>query len=249
MSGNSSRSTKRTRSGDNVIDLYVIGFGRPDLLMEQKRLLDKYLTDEFTLTLVDNTPAPNDTAMENLCERLEITYIKSVSKERLHPEALNQAALHVTQRNSEFFGFLDHDVFPRRSTHLIEKLKKSGFYGIGQKHAPTGHSYLWPGFCFFSREWLTGRKLDFDGIRGVYKRDDGDCGSMNWPLFENADWEAMFKSEHGYQAVREPDEYGLQSWGYEIMGDFIHLTNASHWMDVPEPHERDRALREIVAAL
>jgi hypothetical protein len=55
--------------------------------------------------------------------------------------------------------------------------------------------------------------------------------------------------EHGYRFIREPDDYGLQSSGVEIIGDWLHLTNGSHWMQVPDPEERDRLTAEMIAAL
>lgn len=227
-----------------MIELFTIGFKRPDLLREQKRLLDKYLKDPFALRMIDNSPDLTAPLMEETCRGLGIGYMRAVAPKREHPEALNFAALHVTR---PFFGFLDHDVFPIRETTLVDKLQERGFVGVGQRHAPTGKQYLWPGLCFFSAEWLNGRSLNFSGIRGEYKRDDGDCGSMNWPLFSEIDWQDMYLLEHGYKLIREPDGYGLQSFGYELIGDFIHLTNSSHWMDVPDPDGRDRLLREILA--
>ena len=148
-----------------------------------------------------------------------------------------------------YFGFLDHDVFPIRPTTLIDKIEEAGFYGIGQRHPATGHLYLWPGFCFFSREWLAGRPLDFSGIRDGDKRNDGDTGSANWPLFVDEDWESMYKITHSYGVIRKPDGYGLQSFGYEMFGDWLHFSNASHWMKVPDPEGRDEALFALLADL
>ena len=137
-------------------------------------------------------------------------------------------------------------MFPIRPTTLIDKIEEAGFYGIGQRHPATGHLYLWPGFCFFSREWLAGRELDFSGIRDGDARNDGDTGSMLWPLFVDEDWDKLFRAPHFHRYIRKPDEYGLQSAGYEQIGDWIHFTNASRWMLVPRPEERERLLFELL---
>jgi hypothetical protein len=231
------------------IDLYIVAFGRPDLLKEQVRLIRKYLTDKNGITVVDNTPEPPP-EMELICRENQMGYMGVPHEAHQHPQALNFAAEHALDNtDAEFFGFLDHDIFPLTHTTLIEKVEKTGFYGIGQRHVPTGHLYLWPGFCFFSRTWLDGRKLNFNGIRGEMRRDDGDCGSMNWPLFEHEDWSKLWPMGHGYKPIREPDSFGLQSFGVEIIGDWVHLTNGSHWMKVPAPEERDRLTAELIAAL
>jgi hypothetical protein len=231
------------------IDLYIVAFGRPDLLRHQIRLIRKNLRDSAGVTVIDNTPEAVP-EMELICQGSQMGYMRSPSEDHLHSEALDFACEHaLDSTDAEFFGFLDHDIFPRQETTLIEKIEKTGFYGIGQRHAPTGALYLWPGFCFFSRSWLDGRRPNFDGIRGIDKRDDGDCGSANWPLFEHEVWENMWPMEHGYRFIREPDDYGLQSSGVEIIGDWLHLTNGSHWMQVPDPEERDRLTAEMIAAL
>ncbi len=231
-----------------LIHFFVVGFGRPDLLPHQQRLLDKHLTDEHTLCLVDNTPDPGQ--MESVCRELGVEYERSRSEKFLHNDALNQAALLAHDRKYEFWMTLDHDVFPRRRTALVSKIKKAGFYGIGQYHHPTQRRYLWPGFAGFSRKWLNGRIPDFNGYRGENKRDDGDCGSMLANLFTDHDWDKMHRGLHGYGSIRPEDGVGLQSWGYEVFDNaWVHLTNASHWLAVPDPEGRDEKFREMLAKL
>src|SRR5262245_51830780 len=209
----------------SMIALATIAYREPWLIEQQKRLLSKYLQDDYNLLIYENGEGV------------------------LHHEGLNNAAEILTTGDAPYVGFLDHDIFPTRPTSLIPLIEEAGFYGVGQRHAPTGHLYLWPGFCFFSREWLAGRPLDFEGIRGAKSKDDGDTGSGLWPLFANEGWERMYRAEHGYRAIRHPDEHGLQSWGVETIGDWLHLTNGSGWMDVPDPEERTRLLKELVASL
>lgn len=110
--------------------------------------------------------------------------------------------------------------------------------------------YPWPGWLFFSRQWLAGRVPDFNGIRGKHKWDDGDCGSLLHPLFTDADWDRLPTLTHEYGTLRENDGHGLQSYGYEwIDGAWLHFTNASHWKQVPDQAGRDRMMREMLEAL
>ena len=119
--------------------LASIAFNQPKLVKEQKRLFGKFLKDDFELLVVEN-------------------------ESRMHHEGLNAAAVHLLESKAPYIGFLDHDVFPIRPTTLIDKIEEAGFYGVGQRHSATGHLYLWPGFCFFSRKWLDGRPLNFEGL-------------------------------------------------------------------------------------
>lgn len=229
--------------------LFITGFGRPDLLWEQKRLLGKYLDEDFSLQVVDNT-IEHPHGMEETCHELGITYIRCNSNKHEHPDALNLAAAIAGRSPQPYWGTIDHDVFPRGKSTLIDKIDQSGFYGIGQRHTPTQSRYLFPGFAFFKKEWLNGRVPNFQGIRGIDKRDDGDCGSMMAPLFTDEDWKGMHRGEHSYGFLTDEDGHGLQSYGYEVFdGSWIHFTNASRWKQIPDPEERDRLIFEKLAAL
>jgi hypothetical protein len=227
-----------------MIELVSIAFGQPRLISEQIRLLGAYLLDAFSLTVLDNS---NDegTAQQirAVCEEGLTAYERIQTPDHMHHHALNLAAARFRERGSELYGFLDHDIFPVRPTRLVPYVEEVGFFGIGQRTPASGNLYLWPGFCFFSRAWIGDRMLDFGGADG------GDTGSAMWPLFAESDWQHFYRVGHGYQAIRHPDSVGLQSWGYELIGDFAHLTNGSRWMIVPDQEERERLLYEMLAAL
>ncbi len=232
--------------------LATIAHNEPRLIAEQIRLLDKYLEEDWSLLVCDSSTDPAASA-----ELLSVLMgQEDQSRLRLSPHcpndhagALNAAAHHVVAGDCRYIGFLDHDVFPTRPTRLVPLIEEAGFYGVGQRVSATGKLYLWPGFCFFSRAWLAGRPLDFCGVRGKHPRDDGDTGSAMWPLFADEDWSKLYRAPHGYEAIREPDDFGLQSWGVERIGDWVHFSNGSKWMQVPNPEERERLLFEMLAKL
>lgn len=232
------------------LDLFVVGFGRPDLLREQLRLLERYLLDPYTLTVVDNTLPPGDHEMQVACNDLGLRYVRVESEKHEHPDALEVAA---RRAKGAYWGTLDHDVFPTAETSVIAKIKVAGFYGLGQTYTPrVGEPlrYLWPGWCFFSRRWLAGRTPNFRGIRGKFAFDDGDAGSEMHALFDDADWQRFPDGTHGYETIRPEDGHGLQSFGVERFDEvWLHLTNASRWKDIPDPDGRDALLRDMIAAL
>lgn len=222
-----------------MILLATIAFNRPRLISEQIRLLERYLHDPFRLIVFDTSTDMGASAeIHFACEDKGVEIVRLSTHK--HHEALNEAVSCVA--NAPYFGFLDHDIFPIRATRLISLIDGAGFYGVGQRHPATGHLYLWPGFCFFSREWINGRSLDFSGLRDGDMRNDGDTGSCLWPLFADEDWKKLYRVEHSYEPIRRPDAFGLQSWGFERLGDWIHFSNASNWKSIPDPEERDRLL-------
>lgn len=232
-----------------MIALASIAFNKPRLIAEQIRLLRKYLSDYVFLIFDTSTDADASAEIAYLSLAGGAAYFRLET--HAHDEALNEAAEKMmgAEANWPYIGFLDHDIFPTCPTTLIDKIEGAGFYGVGQRHAPTGRLYLWPGFAFFSREWLAGRSLDFRGIRADNPADNGDTGSGMWPLFENEDWSSLYRPTHSYEPIREPDSHGLQSWGIEWIDSWLHFSNGSHWMSVPGPEERDRLLFDRLVAL
>jgi hypothetical protein len=250
----------------NRILIAVTAFNSPWTLREQLRLLHENLLDEHRVFVFDNSDHDLKPEVETLCGAAGATYMH-VGKRREHIDALNRASgcfRTLDQPGGNFLGetgdgvthlmWLDHDVYLTALLRLCPLIDQGGFLAIRQRHPATGVHYAWPGFLAVSRTWLNGRALDFSGIRGEEKRDDGDTGSMTYPIFDVADWSALPPVEHGYRQLREPDDIGLQSWAYEFFrfGDtpeWRHATNVSRWLAVPDPEERERLVREMVEAL
>ena len=231
-----------------TLALASIAFNRPRMIAEQIRLLEKYLDDPYTLSVFDTSSNAVAAALiAERCSEGEVGYRRLAT--RAHHEGLNAAAASLLAGDAPIIGFLDHDIFPTKPTRLEPLIAGAGFYGVGQRHPATGRLYLWPGFCFFSREWLVDRELDFSGLRDGDPRNDGDTGSGLWPLFAEEDWSRLYRARHAHEAVRKPDNFGLQSWGVERIGDWLHLSNASDWMAVPNPSERERIVLSMLEAL
>ena len=240
---------------------------------EQIRLFKNNLTDSHELIMVDNSTDPGaSAAIRDICAATGTMYLPVPGLRHEHPDGLNfvagafrsldvpdgvifergQPDFRRGRPSPRYIGFVDHDVFPRSRATVIDLIRPAGFFGIGQRHRPTGSRYVKPSFCFFDRQWLGGRALNFDGIRAADKADDGDCASMLAPLFSDEDWLRLPHMEHGYTHIREMDSAGLQSWAIEVFGnhgEWIHLFNLSRWLAVPDPDERERLVREMVEAL
>ena len=237
---------------------------------EQIRLFAQNLTDDHELVIVDNSTDHGAAGgIRDLCTDTGTAYLRVPGPAHEHPDGLNYAVSVFRSLDihpdvplvdspdlrplgpARYVGFVDHDLFPVAPASVIPWIRQAGFFGIGQRHAPTGSRYLKPSFAFFDREWLRGRPLNFTGIRAAEKADDGDCGSQLGPLFSDDDWTRMAVIEHGYKQVRDMDDH-LQSWGVEVFGDageWVHLFNLSRWLAVRDPDGREALVREMVEAL
>jgi hypothetical protein len=121
-----------------------------------------------------------------------------------------------------YFGFLDPDIFPIRSTSIIEPLENFPFYGpIG---GDSKKWMIWPGFCFFRTEFMVDKKVNF--LPGK----QSDTGGRNWgPIYSKFKMEdvPVVPHEHGYFGEKNNSD----SWynRYDIYGDWIHTGNSSNW--------------------
>jgi hypothetical protein len=218
-----------------AIDLVTIAFNNEEVIYHQHRLLKKYLIDSYCYTVIDNSIKPAKAKLiEDLCRVQKISYIKLPYNfshgSDSHGFAINWAyANYVKKRNLDYFGFLDHDIYPIKSTSIIDKLTIQPFYGLKQERS---HSiwYLWAGFCFFNQDYFKDKELDFSpcAIENVIL----DTGGSNYrKIYSNENAERFLFPEQCYKQLRKGNI--TQADMIEFIGDWVHSFNGSYWMDVP----------------
>jgi hypothetical protein len=228
---NSTSCNAVEREGRNTIDIVSIAFNNPKVIEQQIRLVRNNILDLHVFTVADNS---SDDASKNriyeLCKATQTSYIRlpdNPYKERKcsdsHGVAMNWVYRHyVCKRNTAFFGFVDHDIFPIRPHHIIPNLIGKKVYG----HLQTRDDkwYLWPGFCFFERSETLNKELDFRPEKNL------DTGARNWSrLYKNINLNELIIPRHSYGKLRDGD--CVQANGYEVIGDWLHTFNASLWME------------------
>jgi hypothetical protein len=142
---------------------------------------------------------------------------------------------YLAPRGLEFLGFLDHDIFPTAPTRVIELLERAPVFGRPQVRGSRW--YLWPGFCFFRREYLRGKTVDFRPGEGC------DTGGKNWKsLYAGLAIGDLppVRAESGN--LRDGDDW--QADMYEKIGDWVHTINASRWKDGAPKDDLVRAFLE-----
>lgn len=142
--------------GQSSLDLVSIAFNNEIVITYQIKLLKKYLIDDFSYTVVDNSSKPDKQKLiAQICIDNGVNYLLPPSNPFLgevgsgsHGATLNWAYNNfITHRKPQYFGFLDHDIFPVERTSILEKLHGVPIYG---KIDVRGDKwYLWSGFSFF----------------------------------------------------------------------------------------------------
>lgn len=224
-----------------MLDLATITFNVEWLVKEQIRLLRTHLTDDYQLTVYDNSSVV-DVAwrISDLCHAENTRYIRVPTHHRTHEQALLHACEDLLNRQAPFIGFLDHDVFPTRATSLTS-LAVNGVFGVQQNQ--KGVTYLWPGLLVIKREWLDGKTpLNLGSVGGA------DTGSGLSELLTVEDLAGISVVEYGYEEVL-PRNGVTQAWAIERIGPFIHLGNASNWLKIPQFAVREATVQRLVNAL
>jgi hypothetical protein len=226
-----------------VVDLVTVAYENAQVIDWQLQLLRKHLRDPHHHITVDNSPSEEGRrAIAEVCRRHGSGYVAlaqhtaAVGKgSDSHGLALNWALRRlVAPRGATAFGFIDHDLFPIRSTSLLEPLAAVGVYGVLQGDASRW--YLWPGFSCFTAERVAGTRLDFRPAL------HSDTGARNWKrLYARVPFDRGAFAAHAYGKLREGDD--PQADWYETMGDWLHTFNASGWKDVDD---RDDLVAELV---
>lgn len=219
------RCDNQPLSDPEQIDLVTIAFNNPLVIEYQIKLLRRNLTDAFSYTVADNSSESDKQAVIlKLCQKYEVAYLKLPPNPHTNPSYNHGAALtwvyhnYIKTRATNYFGFLDHDIFPVKPTRLIPQINRHGVFGL--VHLRGRKWYLWAGFCFFNRQLMQSRRVDFRPSRGL------DSGGRNWSwLYSKI--KKIPQLKQSYRELRTGED--PQSDWVEYIGDWLHTINASNW--------------------
>lgn len=220
------------RPGDaDVLWLFSVACDAPDSIRHQIRLLDKYLDDEFALTIVDNSrERASRRAVRSHCVAASVNYVALARNPHNEPSRSHGAALNwaydrlVAPHGLRYFGFLDHDIQPCRPTRVLPGLKERGLVGLVQERGSRW--YLWPGLCFFSADLVGADGLDFMPRPGL------DTGGGNWESLCSRIPRDLV-SPLPLSCGMATDGLTGQRLTYDVFGDWVHTGNASQWKPAP----------------
>jgi hypothetical protein len=242
------------------IDIVTIAFNNPVAIDYQIRLIKKYVNDDYTHIIADNsTDFKSIQEISSLCDRYNILYVK-IPYIKLKPSWSHAAALHWTfiniikKRNSEYFGFLDHDIFPITSTKITAKFW-NGIYGrvipaYGANEVSDKQPYwsLWGGFAFFKSDLFKNiNSFKFNFLPKVISPNlILDTGGGLWDLVlskipippQLVKYEEKKINHHNYR--------NIQSDAYEQIDGWIHCVNLSNWFGTQGIENKTNYLFDIL---
>ncbi len=235
------------RKGIFKVLAITVAFNNSEVISAQIGHFFEHASDrhDFKLVVVDNSSSPSCAgSIKDICNKKNIDYYRvpknpytGLDPSKSHGYALNWASRKVAHRyQSEWFGFLDHDIFLLGSLKDFLANLTSTRVAYGVVNTKNEKWYFWPGFCFFKRSNIDARKLDFMPVPGL------DTGGANWSVF----YKDMDPSSYGVAKLRtiypkNSKEKNKQRDAYEIVDNlWMHLINASNWAGVDMQNKQQK---------
>ena len=219
--------------------IFSVLFNNSKLLLIQKQLLDKHLKDKFVFVVFDNSSIIEirEEAFK-VCTEKNINYFSMPKNpfktgSNSHGICLNWIYKNIVLKNNiNYFGFIDHDIFPIKPTSIIPILNKQYIYGDLQKK--QNYWYLWAGFCFYTKDILKCKKISFLPV--IIKEISLDSGGGNWQdVYSKLDIKKIEFPLHTYLNLRAGDVF--QSDKMELIAEWLHTFNGSYWLNVKPKEE------------
>lgn len=177
-------------------ELFVItiAYNHTRLIEKQIELVKLHVKDKNYLhVVVDNSPNMEARRqIKEICVGKKIGYVSvPLFIDRLichkifgngisHGAALNWIFYSFLKKQKPVrFALLDHDVFPMEDYSFVDKLGERDFYGV--ERIKEHGWYLWPGWCIFRYDAISGCHPNF--LPYYFKDSFLDSGGGNYPRF------------------------------------------------------------------
>ena len=228
-----------------IVDIIVISYNNERIINIQIDKLRKYFKDAFCLTIADNsTDKLKAIQIQEICIEKNIRYIKLPRQNYFKGSASHGIALnwvyknYIKKRQPEYFGFLDHDLFPVANISVRAILEKQWYfglrhYGINAKNKNVWDAntpifwYLWAGLCFFKTSCLQNKKVNF--MHCTVHSTFFDTGGANWGNLYSKDNTLNYYFPI-WKRIKIGTGENRQSDFIDFIDDrWVHTINWSHW--------------------
>ncbi len=249
-------------SAANRMLLVTVAFNCVWTIEAQIDALKKNLQDPFTHIIIDNSSdSARRSEIEQVARTKGVGYISlpktpsHISPSMSHGLALNYACNWTSKHLAKYvvIGFLDHDIYPFKSTNLFPIMKKQPFYGLLQNREEKW--YLWPGFMFFNRDFSNSKQINFLPQNGL------DTGGRNWEsIYRHIEKSSIefpqqfYVSLSDYKKLRninafpkipisKKNQLVKKDQLIEIIDSWVHVFNASNWR---KANDKEKEVKEFL---
>ena len=220
-----------------MIHIFTSVVNRPDFVILQDTLFKKFLKNEYTFHVVDDSVDPSITEQfEIACSLKELEYYRKPQTNK--PMNPAQACAHTVQwtydnlicknHSGDIVFFLDSDMFLIDEFDIEEYMSDAIIAGLPQVR---GHvTYMWNGIMFFNMPKIENKNIDFSD--GVVDGEMTDVGGHTYWYFKNTGV-IMKESDVDYPTHYYDIDLQKDAGGYNMElhldGNFLHYRAATNW--------------------
>jgi hypothetical protein len=220
-----------------MIHIFTSVVNRPDFVILQDMLFKKFLKNEYTFHIVDDSVDPDITEQfEIACSLRELQYYrKPLNNIPMNPA---QACAHTIQWSydnlikknhfDDIVFFTDSDMFLIDEFDIEEYMSDAIIGGLPQGR---GHiTYMWNGIMFFNMPKIDDKNIDFS--EGMVEGQLTDVGGHTYYYFKKTGIELKGSDvqypTHYYDIDLQKDAGGY-NMELHLNGNFLHYRAATNW--------------------
>lgn len=220
-----------------MIHIFTSVVNRPDFVILQDMLFKKFLKNEYTFHIVDDSVDSDITEQfEIACSLRELQYYrKPPNNIPMNPA---QACAHTIQwsydnlikknHSDDIVFFTDSDMFLIDEFDIEEYMSDAIIGGLSQGR---GHvTYMWNGIMFFNMSKIIDKDIDFS--EGMVDGEMTDVGGHTYYYFKKTGIELKGSDvqypTHYYDIDLQKDAGGY-NMELHLNGNFLHYRAATNW--------------------
>ena len=224
-----------------MIHIFTSVVNRPDFIILQNKLFDKFLKDDYEFHIVDDSIDSNITEqIETLCNENSLHYYrKPVRTVQMNPGQSCADTVQWTYDNiikidfqNEYVFFCDSDMFLIDEFNISEFIEDSVICGLPQYRENV--TYMWNGIMFFNMPKIKEIDLDIDFSDGYVEGQLTDVGGHTYHYFKKNNIqmkETDVQYPTHYNEIELQNEEVTKGYNFELHldGKFLHYRAATNW--------------------
>ena len=225
-----------------MIHIFTSVVNRPDFVILQNNLFQKFLKDEYQFHIVDDSIDLNiSKQFQNIClENNFLYYRKPERTSVLNPaqacaDAIQWSYDGIIKKNhlSDIVFFCDSDLFLIDEFSISEYMSDAVIAGLPQKRGSV--IYMWNGIMFFNMPLIKDLNIDFSD--GIVEGEMTDVGGHTYYYFEKnnitmkrTDEESPVYPTH-FNDIHLQNEEVTRGFNFELHlnSKFLHYRAATNW--------------------
>lgn len=227
-----------------MIHIFTSVVNRPDFVLLQNKLFEKFLEDKYQFHIVDDSIEEDiSQKFKDICSENNFKYYKKPERENpLNPAQACADTVQWTYDNlikknhlDDIVFFCDSDLFLIDNFNISEYMSDAVISGLPQRRGSV--TYMWNGIMFFNMLKIKEIDLDIDFSDGQVNGELTDVGGNTYYYFKKNNIEMKKTDEQSptypthFNDIEIQNEEVTHGYNFELHldGKFLHYRAATNW--------------------